>query len=536
MADRFTGFLDSYDLFGKAIPGIAWFFGILLVLPTTLQLGIPGEEVQLKGLALILVASAFVGLIFGQGVDTLARLFEQNMEWIRRQLSGFSRILTVLYGKASVSLQPRLEQHLEANAESHPRATFYGISIFGIFGLTGFVNIIIHNYVHINTIGTVIFIAILIFISIIISIVLRELLDREDIFGQVNLLEDFQRVDPSSLIGGLYNWSHSQFDALNATVTSHRELFASYLETRADTYVEPVDPSDIGYTRFEAVIEPYLGISLEEYEDEQDLFVSIYPFVTSHLRANGFNRAEGFQARYSFCRSMWLTTSFFSTILLGIYFHTKGIHSLETLTRPQPHYLIIASLLLGWFLVITTFVSRVFEKAFSLIDSYSPTVTWIVGGGYALHIFSIQSILSKLVIGSYQTLWNGIVILLTTVVTVSRAAASLSGLLFGYNNFNEVVTIYVFGDATLGVAVFLLVAAFAFFDATGSYKRNYVEYLISETWVSLAEAVDSNNNEEAEKTGDNNRGETQNDTDDGEDDSVPDKLQNESSDNDSTGR
>lgn len=498
MPHRFTGFLDAYDLFGKAIPGVAWFFGLVLIAPTTLKVGVPSTAVKLQGLAVLVVISALVGVVFGQGVDILARLFEQILAWIRRQVRRFARFVLVVFGKVSIGVRSRLEPRLEDAIEEHSGISFVLVTAIASYGIIASLLAAAFGGPSLRLLLSSLF-ASVVFASVVLAVStwlrLANSETEEDNEGgrpggfleRVEVLEDFERPDPSAVLANTYRWLLGRLNALNTAVTSHRSLFAAYLDSRADAYVEPTDPDDIAYGRFEAVVEPFLEVNLEDFgrQDSQSSFVDLYPFITSYLRANGFNRAKGFQARYSFCRSMWMTTLIFATVLLGLHLQVSGIPPLEDLSRSEPGSIVSFALVVLWSLLLVVLVGRFFEFATRSIDRYSPTVVWVIGLGYGGLALSSDLIREGLIVLAYRVLWDVFADLVTAIVVVSKAAASLAGFLLGYESFQQVVAVQVFGESLLGLALLLLVSAVVFFDATGAYKGNYVEYLVAEASIGL---------------------------------------------------
>lgn len=495
MPDRFTGYLDAYDLFGKAIPGVAWFFGLVSVAPTKLEVGLPDGAVRLRSLAVLVVVSALVGVIFGQGVDILARLFEQLLAWIRRQVRRLARLVLIILGKISVGVRSSLGLKLEDAIESYPQPFSIFTTGAALFGITAAVlAILIH--------GPPLWIFV---IDFLISFIIPTIIcidggrtERDDnggglsgVLEQFEVLEDFEHPDPSAVFANTYRWVLGRLNAINTAVISHRSLFAAYLDSRADAYVEPTDPDDIAYGRFEDAVEPFLDVNLEDFgqQENQISFTDLYPFITSYLRANGFNRAKGFQARYSFCRSMWLTTSIFATVLLGLHVKVFGLPELEGLSRTEPIPIVSFVFVILWFLLLAVFIGRLFESATRSMNKYSPTVVWVIGLGYAVLVLSSDPLRKWLVIQTHKVLWDVFAGLITTIAAVSETGASLSSFLFQYENFNQVVAVQIFEESLIGLAVLLLVSAVAFFDATRAYKRNYVEYLVAEASISLPYGV-----------------------------------------------
>jgi hypothetical protein len=58
---------------------------------------------------------------------------------------------------------------------------------------------------------------------------------------------------------------------------------------------------------------------------------------------------------------------------------------------------------------------------------------------------------------------------------------------FGYQGAQP-VAVQTLGDGLLAIVMLIFISMLAFFSATSSYKANYIEYLIADSWESLRRA------------------------------------------------
>jgi hypothetical protein len=497
MSNRFTGFLDSYDLFGKAIPGVAWFFGILLISPLQLKVLSPGDEAQIRGIAALLVIAILVGLIFGQGVDILARTFEESVAWTKHQIRGFWKIFRVILGKGRITIESKLTELLPDNPEQ------YAVGVFTILCAVGAIALTVGGLLRLSYEISVSHIILLgVFWTIAILTLLR-FYDLQNIIETLDWLDDFEQISPTNRISRITRWIFNLFIDINTTVTAHRSLYAAYLEGKADTYVYPSDPNDFVYSRFESVIEPYLDVELEEFGDSEKYeYRELYPFITSHLRDRNYSRAKGFQARYSFCRSMWLTTTVFSILLFGMFFQISTLAEFsDVLGASAPQLLqtsVFAVLLLSGVLI----VGWAMETILKFIGFYSDTITWVLAISYGIGLVFSEWFSEGVVPFITESLWSFLLSFLTLFRSSTETIALYCGSLLGYQDFKSILAYELLQDGIVGLAFILGISAFAFFDATGTYKRTYIEYLIAEIWISLtAENILNSSNQRSGETG-----------------------------------
>lgn len=117
-------------------------------------------------------------------------------------------------------------------------------------------------------------------------------------------------------------WLARRYWGINDGLKSHRRLF----QNRLGRYFDPQedrrrsDRDDLALEEFRRCCQIALGVDVRRFDDSgtEDVesqtygeFRQLYPVVTSTVDASAPTRAEGFQARYSFCRGMWV-------VLLGL--------------------------------------------------------------------------------------------------------------------------------------------------------------------------------------------------------------------------
>lgn len=117
-------------------------------------------------------------------------------------------------------------------------------------------------------------------------------------------------------------WIARRYWGINDGLKSHRRLF----QNRLGRYFDPQedrrqsDRDDLALENFQQCCQSALGVNVRRFDNSNtdeveyqkyDEFRQLYPVVTSTVDASAPTRAEGFQARYSFCRGMWV-------VLLGL--------------------------------------------------------------------------------------------------------------------------------------------------------------------------------------------------------------------------
>jgi len=247
MANRVGNFLESYDFFGKSIPGIVLFMGAISMLPKSdvkPALAKPEGGVNLTAVFAVLLTLVFVGLVMGQAVHTLAVNVEKVLYWMGHTTYNF------YYQYIADKIHSRFEDG------KAPRKLVSLLRLDKFWAVTRW-------------------------------------------------------------------WWIRRYWGFHDIFKSHRRLFENSLGWHFDKKVKKRngDKENILYHGFIEAFDqnfqlgPYtslgdFGIQTEEYEE----FRQIYPLVASKVTESDRNRASGFQARYSFCRGMWVVLSL---VLIG---------------------------------------------------------------------------------------------------------------------------------------------------------------------------------------------------------------------------
>ncbi|MFC4405422.1 hypothetical protein [Haloarchaeobius iranensis] len=247
MANRVASVLESYDFFGKSIPGIVALIGTSALLPglPIESLAGPNGTVNLAVLTAVSLTLVFSGLVLGQAVHTLADNTEKALYRLGRWVADKYYVRAPLLN----------EKHWE-NRES------------------------------------------------------------------------------------VKNWLKRRYWGIHDIFKSHRRLFENQLGWYFDLSKERrgLGGSNLIYDRFRDCCESEFGIDIGKFEQESSEgielngypeFRQLYPMVTAKLSQTDAGRAEGFQARYSFCRGMWVTLLLLLSLYLAVLFVPLTPHALD---------------------------------------------------------------------------------------------------------------------------------------------------------------------------------------------------------------
>lgn len=236
MAERVANVLESYDFFGKSIPGIVALIGIATLLPG-LPLDAfsdPNGTVNFTVLTALALTLVFSGLVLGQAVHTLA----DNTEKVIYRMGNWLGDKYYIHGP--IISAEWWEEHGEWE-------------------------------------------------------------------------ENYSEVKP---------WLERRYWGIHDVFKSHRRLFENELGWHFDLSERMenrrgLDGSNILYDRFRKCCEAEFGIDVARFDRTASKSIQLngyveirqlYPMVTATLSSKGSGRANGFQARYSFCRGMWVTS------------------------------------------------------------------------------------------------------------------------------------------------------------------------------------------------------------------------------------
>ncbi|QCP91847.1 hypothetical protein [Haloarcula marismortui] len=140
---------------------------------------------------------------------------------------------------------------------------------------------------------------------------------------------DYAAATPSEarvyrVIANTKQWYKKRYFGLNASVKSHRRLFAETCETNYGTKWGPrkdEEPKKI-FEEFADSFEKKFDTDLPKTNKSE--LMEIYPLITGEVTRSGGAEFRRFQSIYSFCRSMWVTLMIFSIIHFVIYIANRG--------------------------------------------------------------------------------------------------------------------------------------------------------------------------------------------------------------------
>lgn len=113
-------------------------------------------------------------------------------------------------------------------------------------------------------------------------------------------------------------WLERRYWGIHDVFKSHRRLFENELGWNFDLSENKreLDGTNITYNRFRKCCESEFEIDIARFDRINSRGIELngcvelrqlYPMITATLSSKGSGRANGFQARYSFCREMWVT-------------------------------------------------------------------------------------------------------------------------------------------------------------------------------------------------------------------------------------
>jgi hypothetical protein len=127
----------------------------------------------------------------------------------------------------------------------------------------------------------------------------------------------------------LKSWLERRYWGIHDVFKSHRRLFENELGWHFDISVNKRGSgnNDISYDYFRRCCKEEFQIDIARFDktttDDIILngyveFRQLYPLVTATLSSKGSGRANGFQARYSFCRGMWAVLLILSLLYFSV--------------------------------------------------------------------------------------------------------------------------------------------------------------------------------------------------------------------------
>lgn len=459
MPSRFTTLFDTYDFFGKAIPGIVMLLGLFSLLPADSPLLIRPEEANIKNIAIVILAGAAVGLIFGEGIHNLSINIESAFgwmkEWMKKRLSTISGVWNGL------------------------TALFYVLTGFGYYATASDQDGAESEFSAIGWVKE--------------RLSLDGKADDEFDFDTVrgrfyswrsrstdDWNPDIEQYRPSHAAIVIHNWTRNRIHEIDTGLVSHRRLFNRRLHAQISPYEVPQDHPKIAYERLFGAIDTVYEYDLREEESRLDEF---YPILRTHVEHSpDARRANVFQSLYSFCRSMWVILAAFSTTyaILFVYQFEDSIRNslsdlptiVSSIATSSVGAVILAIVLtiVGGSIVSRIRLRRNPQPVPALLSFTAYPAMWVL-------IHRIEAI----------PMWIGTQIgrfiseIGFTFVRFSAFSASVFEATFQYNlDASKLLLFTTLGGLEAPFILLVFLSTVVFFDASGDYKEHYVEYLVTE--------------------------------------------------------
>ena len=131
----------------------------------------------------------------------------------------------------------------------------------------------------------------------------------------------------------IHQWVYSQYQKLFYIIASHRRVFLKELTGDVEIPYQTVDLplTNASFARQHLVKKSIEEFDMKSKEDARE----VYSIVVSRLTFAGCERPFRYQARYSFCRSMWMVLSFLS----GIYIFGQSWSIFSDILQFEESYL-----------------------------------------------------------------------------------------------------------------------------------------------------------------------------------------------------
>ncbi len=440
MMQRFgvVNFIGSYDIFGKAIPGLVGLAGLISILPVDSGLVLIPQEITITSVAGFIVVAFALGLAFGESVHNLAVNIEAVVGWFSGRFRGIADLIRS--GLSWLRVQIGFSQEQPGNTDAEPEAEVTSDS------------------------------------------------SEADVEELAVPPEDEERggfavegLYPSDITGRVYEWILRRLNGISVALTSHRRLFEDRVIDQLDPYRDPADRSDLSYQAFIRAVRNEFNVDIDDFERIHEL----YPQITSRIESAGVNRAQGFQVRFSFCRSMWVVLGTYTVLYTALFVHREyaalreGIidapYVVGELTRSFP--------LLAIFPIAIGIAWGVGYATEWWLDTTRPSF------GIVLGVMTMSGLLVLLVLSFVPSVPVGISILVMKPVSALATVVvdAIEGLILLFVQLrgdeiavSNIVFFTVTGNLETEFILLLGLATLAFFDASGDYKQYYVQYLIAD--------------------------------------------------------
>lgn len=249
----------SYDFFGKSLPGMSLVLGVTPLLPKGV-IPIPDLAGNFLVFIIVLISIALIGTLLGEAVHAIAINFEHTVAWLGRRVY---HTVQLLLDSTDIDLEPSrspINRYTGREEESPDDSD--------------------------NPDDP----------------------DGDDTLEK-GLIESWKHK--------IRAWFHNRFDDIVMVLLSHRKIFKGYLIGPLDF---PDPTTDRPMPGAESFIQEHL---IKKAGNEFDIKTkndadAVYSVITSTLSKKGHRRAFRLQARYAFCRGMWMTL-FASAALYGLF-------------------------------------------------------------------------------------------------------------------------------------------------------------------------------------------------------------------------
>ncbi|WP_280535449.1 hypothetical protein [Halopenitus sp. POP-27] len=480
MNSPLSNLFDAYDFFGKAIPGFVLFVGIIGLFPANSSLVFSSDGLSVRNFAVLAITSLAVGVIFGEAVHSLAIQIERFVAFFEEFIIGtkdrFVQFIEDLKGMYNYVASP--ESHTserqekdqddsvitegQINSDNISSSDSYNTRKKQLIQSTSYVLIYwsrLMNYFELES-------------------------------GDLDVSKN---LSPSGLTSGIYSWIIRRINVVELGLVPHRDLFARKLRGNIKPEYEPYGDPNFHYRRFAEAVEDNYDMNVRSKETIND-YKSIYTVITTRLQIDNSTRANSFQARYSFCRSMWVVLGILSVFYGAVFIYNNNreitndtTHWIAQIQQSPVAHTVIAALLMLLFSVILQKIGAKLTQQ-SLWDRI-PSVRiynflWVLI--YVCMIFSVSesetpSMVWKEIAELVEfTILNAITIVYTIVDMYRPGFYVNSGSKLTQTSNLELVAFQQLGDVSGTAVLLLIISTVLYFLAAKSYKQNYIEYLIAE--------------------------------------------------------
>ncbi|KAB1184777.1 MULTISPECIES: hypothetical protein [Haloferax] len=463
MRARDGGFFDSYDFFGKAIPGVVWLFGIVLLLPMSIFPDGETTVFTIRNVALILITGVAVGLVFGEGIHNVAVNIERSFGWLRGWLMRL-RDATSSHRPYPILFAQDVLLGKTGDPEGPPDQTGDESTVDGVADTSDETDKTETNF----------------------KPRMHDWWENTKSNWSNDLNVDW--VFPIEIGHAMKDWAKRRLKEVDTGLISHRDLFVRNLEDQVLPYRNTESRKETKYELFVNAVESELDDLDVTLEREGSRLEELYPLITTRLDEAQPTRAGSFQSRYSFCRSMWVVLAGLTIAYLSVFVHQNKLALLDavsTLPTDVANFTaesVILQLVLAFSLtlfigvliesLVLVFAQNWRENALSSLMTVGLYV--VAAGGLVLFGGDILAQIAGLLVHLF-------VPVLGYSIELAAQLTDIYATLFNYKiDEPDILLFSVFGGLIGPLIIVLTVSTIAFFDASGDYKEYYVEYLVTE--------------------------------------------------------